>query len=157
MKTKLLVATLLAGSTMFAETHISIGIGAGGHGYAAPPAVAYRPHYPGPGYTWVDGYWDHAGPRRFWHEGYWARPSYGRSYAIAPRYESNRNDGERYSNGYNGSGRDASRDNRTSPAANSFNSNNNAGSRGAGSGPNGNFSNAGSGNRDGNFSNGNGN
>src|SRR5882672_4602585 len=56
MKTKLLVATLLAGSSLFAETHFSIGIGVGGHGYAAPPVMAYRPHSPGPGYVWVDGY-----------------------------------------------------------------------------------------------------
>ena len=92
MKTKLLVATLLAGSSLFAETHFSVGIGVGGHGYAAPPVMAYRPHSPGPGYVWVDGYWDHAGPRRFWRAGYWARPSYGRSFAIAPRSGGNRYD-----------------------------------------------------------------
>ena len=104
MKTKLIIATLIAGSSLFAETRISVGIGVGGHGYAAPPAVAYRPAYPGPGYTWVDGYWDHAGPRRFWHNGYWARPSYGRSYAVAPRYDGNRYDNNRYGNGFNNDG-----------------------------------------------------
>jgi hypothetical protein len=102
MKTKLLVATLLAGSSLFAETHFSVGIGVGGHGYAAPPVMAYRPHSPGPGFVWVDGYWDHAGSRRFWRAGYWARPSYGRGFAIAPRYDGNRYDNNRRDNGYNG-------------------------------------------------------
>jgi hypothetical protein len=149
MKTKLLVATLLAGSTMFAETHFSIGIGVGGHGYAAPAVAAYRPHYPGPGYTWVEGYWDHAGPRRFWHDGFWARQSYGRSYAVAPHYEGYRD--ERYSNSYNGNGYNASRDNWTSPGGTNYNGNNNAGNRGAGNrngnSPNGNFSGGTIGNR----------
>jgi hypothetical protein len=104
MKTKLIIATLIAGSSLFAETRISVGIGVGGHGYAAPPAVAYRPAYPGSGYMWVDGYWDHAGPRRFWHNGYWARHSYGRSYAVAPRYDGNRYDNNRYGNGFNNDG-----------------------------------------------------
>ncbi len=77
MKTKLAVLMLLAGSSMFAETHFSIGIGLGGYGYAAPPVVAYaQPACPGPGYSWVDGYWDQAGPRRFWRDGYWAAPVY---------------------------------------------------------------------------------
>src|ERR1041384_5998095 len=66
MKTKLLVGLLLGGSALFAATHVSIGIGVGGYGYApppavayapAPPVVAYAPPCPGPGYTWVDGYW----------------------------------------------------------------------------------------------------
>ncbi len=88
MKSKLLIGMLLAGSSLFAATRISIGVGIGnpGFGYVAPPpVVAYRTPSPGYGYTWVDGYWYQAGPRRFWREGYWARPVYrGR---IAPRFE----------------------------------------------------------------------
>ena len=112
MKTKLVVAMLLAGSSMFAETHFSIGIGVGGYGYAAPPVVAYAPPYPGPGYTWVDGYWDGAGPRRFWRDGYWAAPVYRSGYqAVSPfgrdRYEGRRYSGDRddrrtYGNSFNG-------------------------------------------------------
>ena len=64
MKTKLVVAMLLAGGSMFAETHFCIGIGLGGYGYATPSVVAYAPPCPGPGYTWVDGYWDQVGPSR---------------------------------------------------------------------------------------------
>ena len=95
MKTKLFGLMLLAGSSLFAETRFSIGVGVGGHGYAAPPVVAYAPPRPGPGYEWVDGYWYEAGHRRLWRDGYWARRSYGRGYAVAPRYE-------RYGNSYNG-------------------------------------------------------
>ena len=82
MKKKLLVGLLMAGSSMFAETHVSIGIGSGGYGngyngYYAQPR-------PGPGYNWVNGYWYQAGPRRLWREGYWAPPV--RSYRGEPRY-----------------------------------------------------------------------
>jgi len=96
MKTKLLVAMLLAGSSLFAQTHFSIGIGVGGYGYAPPPVVAYAPPAPpvayappcpGPGYTWVDGYWYQDGPRRSWRPGYWAAPAYGPAYRETPRYE----------------------------------------------------------------------
>src|SRR5262245_55243212 len=98
MKTKLLAGFLLVVSSLFAETHLSICVGLGGHGYAPPPVfvysppppvavytppppvVAYAPPCPGPGYTWVDGYWYHAGPRRLWRQGYWAPPAYGRPY-----------------------------------------------------------------------------
>ncbi len=95
MKSKLLVLLLLAGtSSMFARTHISIGIGVGGYGpryyapryyapaypaYYAPPVVAYEPPCPGPGYSWVPGYW-YGGPRRLWRAGYWAAPVYARPY-----------------------------------------------------------------------------
>ena len=95
MKTKLLVGMLLVGSSLFAETHFSIGIGVGGYGYAPPPVVAYRPPCPGPGYEWTNGYWYESGHRRFWRDGYWARrPYYGRGYAVEPRYE--RRDWDRY-------------------------------------------------------------
>jgi len=104
MKTKLLALLLVAGGSLFAESHFSIGIGIGGYapayGYYAPapppppPAVAYATA-PGPGYTWVGGYWYPAGPRYAWHAGYWAHPPYARSYWVAPRYY-----GHRYYGGY---------------------------------------------------------
>lgn len=89
MKTKLLAILLLAGSSLFAG-HVSIGIGLGGYvpayGYYAPPPVAYVPACPGPGYSWVDGYWYPVGPRYIWRAGYWAPPAYGVRYRVAPRY-----------------------------------------------------------------------
>src|SRR5678815_3210299 len=90
MLKKLLIGTLLAGSSMFAATHFSVGIGVGGYGYVPPPAVVYAPPpyayvapYPGPGYSWVDGYWYNVGPRRLWRAGYWAPY---RSYRVGPGY-----------------------------------------------------------------------
>ena len=102
MKTKLLVGMLLVGSSLFAETRFSIGIGVGGYGYAPPPVVAYAPPYPGPGYEWVGGSWYEGGHRRLWRDGYWARRSYGRGYAVEPRYDRYRYEGDRYrGNRYN--------------------------------------------------------
>src|SRR6266852_2053151 len=97
MKTKLLGVMLLAGSSLFAETHFSVGIGVGGYGYAPPPVVAYAPPYPGPGYEWVNGYWSEGGHRRFWRDGYWAHRSYyGRGYMVEPRYDRYRHEDDRY-------------------------------------------------------------
>lgn len=99
MKTKLLVLMLLAGTSLFAHTYFSIGVGIGGPVYYAPPpppVVAYAPPvYPGPGYSWVAGYWYPAGPRYAWHAGYWARPPFAGAYWVGPRYF-----GHRYYQGY---------------------------------------------------------
>ena len=47
MKTKMLMILLLAGTSLFARTHVSIGIGLGGYYpygyYYAPPPVYYAP------------------------------------------------------------------------------------------------------------------
>src|SRR5690348_11814246 len=94
MKTKLFAILLLAGSSLFARSHVSIGIAIGGYGpppvymYAPPPPpVRYVvPPSPGPGYGWIGGYWYPAGPRWTWRAGYWARRPYPRAYWVAPRY-----------------------------------------------------------------------
>jgi hypothetical protein len=75
MKKKLIAGFLLAGSCLFAAPRVAIGIGVGvpvapyvaPYGYVAPPI-------PGPGYTWVGGYWYGVGPHRAWRAGYWAAP-----------------------------------------------------------------------------------
>ena len=93
MKTafKILAVTILAAGSMFAQTRFSIGIHIGTTPrYYAPPvrlvAPAYGPYYrpplPGPGYTWIEGYWTPA-PRRVWVTGYWRGPH---RYHVAPRY-----------------------------------------------------------------------
>jgi hypothetical protein len=100
MKTKwmalaILAGTLMTGSSLFAQSRFSVGIGIGAPGYYAPPPVAvYRPPYPGPGYYWVDGYYD---PYGAWIAGYWAAPAYGYGYGYAPRYYA----APRYYGGYN--------------------------------------------------------
>lgn len=108
MKPKLLAIAfmLLAGTTLFARTHVSVGIGIGVGGYgpgyyvaAPPPPVVYYapPPYPyaAPGYTWIAGYWYPVGPRYYWRPGYWARPPYIGARWVAPRYY-----GRRYYGGY---------------------------------------------------------
>ena len=101
MKTRLLLILLLAGTSMFAGTHVFVGFGVGGGGYwyAAPPPPApvyYAPApAPGPGFAWVSGYYYPAGPHWNWHTGYWARPPYSHAYWVAPRYY-----GHHYYRGY---------------------------------------------------------
>jgi hypothetical protein len=98
MKGKLLALVLMAGSVAaFAGPRVAIGVGFGYAPapvayYAPPPApvAGYVPAMPGPGYSWVAGYWYPAGPRWAWHAGYWVRPPYARAYWVAPRYHSGR-------------------------------------------------------------------
>lgn len=84
MKKKLIALVLLAGSSAFAQSRFSVGIGIGA------PVVASRPFSPGPGYTWVDGYYD---PYSGWINGYWAPPV--ASFGFAPRYDNRFNSGFR--------------------------------------------------------------
>jgi hypothetical protein len=90
-KTLLATLLLLAGSSAFAQVSIGVRIGAP----PPPRVIRVRPRAPGPGYTWVEGYWYPAGSRYSWHNGYWTRPPYGGARWIGPHY-----DGERFFNGY---------------------------------------------------------
>jgi hypothetical protein len=91
MKTKLLAMMLLAGGSIFAQTRFSIGLGFGSQGAGfnqAPPAYASNiPPCPGPGYTWVDGFWTNDYGRQTWVPGYWNAPPVFTSYQIAPRFD----------------------------------------------------------------------
>jgi hypothetical protein len=80
---KILAGLVLAGGSLFAGPHFSIGIGLGVPIAPAPAYVAPAPAYvdpyvvppmPGAGYTWVGGYWYFSGGHRLWHEGYWRAP-----------------------------------------------------------------------------------
>ena len=90
MKTKLLAMMLLAGGSIFAQTRFSIGLGFGSQGagfYQAPPAYASNiPPSPGPGYTWVDGYWTNDYGRQVWVPGFWNAPPVFTGY-VAPRFD----------------------------------------------------------------------
>src|SRR5438552_12887399 len=95
MKTKLLAMMLLAGGSMFAQTRFSVGVGFGGGGFNQAPAqyVSNIPPCPGPGYTWVDGYWSQDYGRQFWVNGYWTAPQpFIGGYLAAPRFDFRFND-----------------------------------------------------------------
>lgn len=95
MKTKLMIMACLVGGTLFAQPRVFVGAHFG-YGYApapvvmscAPPAplVSYATPAPGPGYSWVGGYWYPAGARYAWHAGYWTRPAFYGARWTAPRY-----------------------------------------------------------------------
>jgi hypothetical protein len=55
-----------------------------------PSYVNSRPPMPGPGYYWVDGYWNLIGGRYSWVGGYWMRPPYAGGYWVPPRYSGGR-------------------------------------------------------------------
>lgn len=58
----------------------------------APPAMRYRAAYaarplmPGPGYVWIDGYYDYDGYEYVWVDGYWALPPYAYATWFAPSF-----------------------------------------------------------------------
>ena len=102
MKSKLLALLFLAGSAAFAGPRVFVGVGVGyapapvvAYAPPPPPPVAYVPVAPGPGFTWVSGYYYPVGRSWGWRPGYWARPPYARSYWVAPRFY-----GGRYFGGY---------------------------------------------------------
>jgi hypothetical protein len=76
---KAMLGMVLAGGSLFAAPHVSIGIGFG----APAPVAVVRPACPGPGYTWTDSYY---APNGVYVAGYWAPPVV----RVAPRYDSPR-------------------------------------------------------------------
>ncbi len=74
---------------MFAQTRFSIGVGFGSQGagfYQEGPAYAANiPPCPGPGYTWVDGYWTNDYGREVWVPGFWSAPVF--TYQSAPHFD----------------------------------------------------------------------
>lgn len=100
MKSKLIAILLLTGSSMFAGTRFYFGVGFGAPVYAPPPVVTYYapppapvavvPRAPGPGYTWVAGYWYPVRGRYVWHGAYWHRPPFAGARWVAPRYHAHR-------------------------------------------------------------------
>ena len=83
MKTKLLAMMLLAGGSMFAQTRFSVGVG-----FNQGPAVyaSNIPPCPGPGYTWLNGYW-HA-------------PAIRTGFGFAPRFDNHFRDRDVHARDY---------------------------------------------------------
>lgn len=84
-----LILTALAGITAFslavpaASAQINIYLG------APPPPIQYqaRPPLPGPGYSWVDGFWQPYNRGYRWQPGVWQQPPYPGAYYIHPHYD----------------------------------------------------------------------
>ena len=101
MKSAILSAVLFA----------SFGLVACGGGYAhgyvaysvppppAPYAVGAVGYAPGPGYVWVDGFWNLNGNRWAWVNGRWAVPPHGHAHWDRDRWERHGN-GWRYHRGH---------------------------------------------------------
>ncbi len=85
----LLRSIALAGAACFAlgaaPARAQIGVYIG----RTPPPMRYesRPPMPGPGYAWVDGYYEPWQGRYRWHPGYWNRPPYEGAYWVHPHYD----------------------------------------------------------------------
>lgn len=69
---------------MFAQTRFSVGIG---FNQAAPVYASNIPPCPGPGYSWVDGYWSQNYGRPVWIAGYWNAPVFSTGFGFAPRFD----------------------------------------------------------------------
>ena len=90
MKKKLFATLLLAAGMVYGAVSVGISIGA-----PPPPRVIAIPASPGPGYTWVGGYWYPVSGRYVWHEGYWTRPPYVGAIWVGPHH-----DGRYFHDGY---------------------------------------------------------
>lgn len=76
MRLKLLASAVLLCGTLLTACG---GYGGGFVAYGPPPprygVIGYAP---GPGYVWMDGYWDRGGGGWNWVGGRWERPPHGR-------------------------------------------------------------------------------
>jgi hypothetical protein len=108
MKKAIAITMLLAGG-LCAAPRVTVRFG---FGAPAPVAVA-RPACPGPGYTWVDGYYE---PNGAWANGYWAPPVV----RVAPRIVHDRDDHRFVRNDDRRFGRDNYRNDREDNRRNDF-------------------------------------
>jgi len=79
MKKALLATMFVAAGSLMAAPRVAIGIGIG----APAPVAVVRPACPGPGYSWVNGYY---GPNGVWIAGYWAPPAVAVVRGYDPHY-----------------------------------------------------------------------
>ena len=72
-------------ATPAAHAQVSFGVRIG----TPPPPLRYeaRPVAPGPGYAWVDGFYEPFNGRYRWHPGYWNRAPYEGAYYVHPHWD----------------------------------------------------------------------
>ena len=77
------MAFALAAPPASAQVNFGVRIG------EPPPPLRYeaRPPIPGPGYAWVDGYYEPFEGHYRWHAGYWNRPPYAGAYWMHPHWD----------------------------------------------------------------------
>ncbi|HEV2275966.1 MAG TPA: hypothetical protein VGR96_17470 [Acidobacteriaceae bacterium] len=80
--------------TPMAPAQISVVIG-------MPPPLRYEapPPLPGPGFVWIDGFWQPDGPDYRWIAGHYARAPYPGAYWYHPHYD-HYDDGWRFHEGH---------------------------------------------------------
>lgn len=88
-RTLLVVATLLIAPTFTSAAHVDFGIAVGTAPPPPPPAYVAGPVgvAPGPGYVWVDGYWNWVDGRYVWVPGRWVLPPHPHAVWVAPSIE----------------------------------------------------------------------
>lgn len=91
-------AALAAGMAIPASAQVRLGVVIGRR---EPPPLRYevRPRMPGPGYVWVDGYWNWDRGRYVWVPGVWQRPPYAGAYWSHGHWD-HYNDGWHYHEGH---------------------------------------------------------
>ncbi len=57
------------------------------YGGPPPPRYAAVGVAPGPGYVWVQGFWDRSGSSWAWREGRWERPPHGHATWVPDRWQ----------------------------------------------------------------------
>ena len=82
---KALLTLALAAFATTAAAHAQVGVYIG----RTPPPLRYetRPPVPGPGDSWIDGYYEPWQGGYRWHGGYWGRPPYAGAYWVHPHYD----------------------------------------------------------------------
>jgi hypothetical protein len=90
MKSKLLVLVLFASAALFGQVSLGVRIGP-----PPPPRVMVQGVSPGPGYSYVGGYWYPVSGHYRWHQAYWTRPPYEGAVWVGPNH-----DGTMYYNGH---------------------------------------------------------
>ena len=98
LKSVAIGAALAASMAIPATAQVRLGVVIGRR---EPPPLRYeaRPRMPGPGYVWVDGYWNWDRGRYVWVPGVWQRPPYAGAYWSHGHYD-HYNDGWHYHEGH---------------------------------------------------------